>query len=174
VSENQAAAPFTLTKQTAKISHLNLREEKHGEESVPAVDVKITADVPNDFLSYLHPQLKWSLYDKPENPELVEDPGHFPRLRYSSLAPLHWDCGIRPIHLTIHGAVKKDNLDLVGKIGGKGLRLTCKDGGTVVIEFTVGVSNVPPALVGALSGLLGASTVKVSVAAAGDADPDED
>ncbi len=44
---------FNLEKHTAKIAHINLREERHGDDPVLAVDIKVTADVPNDFLSYL-------------------------------------------------------------------------------------------------------------------------
>jgi hypothetical protein len=78
---------FHLENHAAHIGHLNLREEKHGEESVLAIDIKVEADVANDFLSYLSPTLKWSLYDKPEKQQdLIEDANHLPRLRYPEMA----------------------------------------------------------------------------------------
>lgn len=35
-------AILELTKRHAKLAHINVREEKHGEESVPAVDIKLS------------------------------------------------------------------------------------------------------------------------------------
>ena len=42
-----------LKKQTGKVAHLNVREEKHGEESVVAVDVKVEVEISNQFLDTL-------------------------------------------------------------------------------------------------------------------------
>ena len=100
---------FELNKQTAKIAHVNFREEKHGEEAVVALDIKITFDSPNDFLSYLSPTLKWSLYDKQtKQGELIEDKGHLPILRYSQLGEMRWEGEMQRCALTIHGANKGD------------------------------------------------------------------
>lgn len=158
------SAPFTLSRQTAKVAHLNVREEKHGEEPVAAVDVKITADVSNDFLSGLSPTLKWSLYDKPAEQDLAEQGGtvgHMPVLRYPKLSSLDWDCGKQEVIVTLHGPKKKDDVVLQGPA--KGLRLDCKDGGTVAITFQVQINPLPE-LMGTLTGLLGRQ-VKVSVRA---------
>lgn len=154
---------FTLTKQAAKVAHINLREEMHGDESLLGVDIKIEADVPNDFLSYLNPTLKWSLYDKPEKQgELLEDQGHMPRLRYAEMGQINW-AGEMASAVVIHGARKADDLDLEG--GVDKVRLECKDGGTVALTFRVKV--LPTAQQSsALVGLLG-KDVKVSVARAG-------
>lgn len=97
---------FELLKHKSKIAHLNIREESHGDDKVLAEDIKVQADVPNDFLSYLAPTLKWSLYDKPSNAqgELIEDAGHMPRLRYSQLSALAWDGSMAKAAFTIHGA----------------------------------------------------------------------
>ena len=130
---------FELLKHKSKIAHLNIREETHGEDKVLAEDIKIQADVPNDFLSYLAPTLKWSLYDKPSDAqgELIEDAGHMPRLRYSQLPALAWDGSMAKASFTIHGAKKSE--DLVFEANIDKLLLDCKDGGTVAITFKVAV-----------------------------------
>ena len=130
---------FELSKHKCKIAHLNIREETHGEDKVLAEDIKVCADVPNDFLSYLAPTLKWSLYDKPDGAqgELIQDAGHMPRLRYSQLPPLAWAGEMAKATFVVHGAKKAD--DLVFEATVNKLLLDCKDGGTVAITFKAAV-----------------------------------
>jgi hypothetical protein len=45
-----------------KLEHVNARREKHGEQLVTALDLKITADTGNDVLAFLNPDLKNVLY----------------------------------------------------------------------------------------------------------------
>lgn len=152
---------FSLKKQTAEIAHLNLREEKHGDDDVLAVDVKVVTNVPNDFLSQLHPTLKWSLYSKGEDgqQELVEDKGHLPHLRYSALPQLAWAGTMKGATFVVHGAKKADDLSFEAEVGK--LRLECKEGGTVMVTFRASV--LPTAeQSGALAALLG-QEAKVSV-----------
>ena len=154
------ALVFTLTKQAAKIAHINLRIEMHGEEELAGMDIKVQADVPNDFLSYLSSTLKWSLYDKPDKQaELIEDKGHLPRLRYSELGEMHWAGEMDHAVFVVHGAKKSEDLQLEGEVDK--VRIECKDGGTVALTFRVKVLPTP-AQTGALSGLLG-KDVRVSV-----------
>lgn len=166
---------FELSKHKCKIAHLNIREETHGEDKVLAEDIKVQADVPNDFLSYLAPTLKWSLYDKAQDAqgELIEDAGHMPRLRYSQLPPLAWAGEMKKATFVIHGAKKAD--DLVFEADVDKLVLDCKDGGTVAIKFSAAVYPTAEES-GRLAALLGQEH-KVSVrpfsdaAGAGDAKP---
>lgn len=156
---------FTWTKQDVRVAHLNLREEMHGEESKQAVDVKLSASVPNDFLSYLSPTLKWSLYDKAEQPDLADDGKHMPRLRYPEMASIKWGGEMQRADVTFHGAKEKFDWAVDAKVGK--LVLDCLDGGTV--QVTCNVTFYPkPEQVGALAGILGRD-VKVSIEAG---DPD--
>lgn len=47
-----------LKKKPCTISHINVRAEKHGEESVTAVDITVNADMPNTFLDDLSKGLR--------------------------------------------------------------------------------------------------------------------
>ena len=145
---------FELSKQKAVIAHLNIREEMHGEEPVLAEDIKIQANVPNDFLSYLAPTLKWSLFDRPEaaQVELIKDDGHMPRLRYSQLPPLAWEGCMEKVSFTIHLPGKAKEIEFEATVNK--LVLDCKDGGTVAITFKVSVHPTPEET-GRLAGLLG-------------------
>lgn len=130
---------FTLAKQRAKIAHLNFRQEMHGDEPVLAVDVKVEADVTNDFLSELSPTLKWSLYDKAEDVQgsLVAEAGHMPRLRYPDLGALKWAGKMEGVEFVLQGLAEKKGLALTGALDK--LRLECKEGGTVAISWSAAV-----------------------------------
>jgi hypothetical protein len=157
---------FQMISQQCKIAHVDLREEKHGDESVTAVDLKLQASVSNDFLSYLSPRLKGSLYDKPDGSvqgTLVHDnPGYMPRLLYPQLPALAWVGEMLKAQVVLHGAKKKDDIVVTADVNK--LRLECMDGGTVIVSFRIQV--IPEASVlGKLVALLGVET-KVSVCAA--------
>lgn len=151
--------PLNLKKGTAKVSHLNVREEKHGEESVCAVDVKVQLDLPNTFLDDLSPGLLQSLY-RADGEQLPGVEAPMSILRYPQLAPLDWEVLVVKGEFVLHGAKKADDLLFEGDVK-KALRLACKEGGTV--EVTLQVAVLPePAELGKLSELLG-RTVKVSL-----------
>ena len=151
---------FILTKQAAKVAHLNVREEKHGDEPIIAIDIKVEADVTNDFLSYLSPTLKWSLYSKnPNQGELIEDETHLPVLRYQELGLIGWDGEMDQAIAIFHGAKKSDDTELECEVDK--LRFTCRDGGTVTVVFRIKVLPTP-AQAAMLMCLLGKET-RISV-----------
>lgn len=151
---------FNLAKQNAKVAHINIREEKHGEENVLAADLNITASVPNTFLEGLSPGLRASLYDNekdgldldPENPHTVV-------LRYPQMSSFVWAGEMAKALFTVHGAKKADDLGFTADINK--LRLTPKDGGTVDIQFRVQIQPQPEDI-GDITTYLG-QNVKVSV-----------
>lgn len=154
---------FHLEKQAAKIAHINLREEKHGEETVLAIDVKVTADVPNDFLSYLAPTLKWSLYEKqPGQGELIPDDNHLPHLRYTQLGELRWEGEMAKAEVLVSSIDRPEDVQMQADINN--LKFEPKEGGTVAISFRLQL--LPSGSQSAtLVGLLG-KEVRVSVAPA--------
>lgn len=144
--------PFALKKQKSVLEHLNTRAEKHGDQNMLAIDIKIVADVPNTFLNQLDKDLRASLY-KAEDPQetLLPDSEHMPVLRYPSMAPFKYDVSMVKAKLTLHGAKKENDMVLEVKI--KEIKLDCKHGGTV--ELTFSAATLPEAeQVGTLSGLL--------------------
>lgn len=157
---------FTLLKQQAKVAHVNLREEKHGDDPVLGADVKLVADVSNDFLGQLSGTLKSALYasdvEATGQLSLVDAEQHLPVLRYPQLGPLTW-AGDFDAALTFHGAKKADDVVFEKAHIGK-LSFAPKEGGTVEVTFR---AQVHPGAdgAGALAALLGQSP-KVSVAPA--------
>lgn len=154
---------FNLQNQTAKVAHVNLREEKHGEDPVLGVDVKLVTDLSNDFLGQLSPTLKSALYasdvEATGQLSLVDASQHLPVLRYPQLGPLAW-AGEFDAELTFHGAKKADDVVFERARVNK-IHLAPKEGGTVEVTFR---AQVHPGAdgAGALAELLG-DTPKVSV-----------
>jgi len=150
---------FTLKRQSSKVVHLNVREEKHGEESVVAVDVKVQADIGNEFLDALAPGLRAALYAH-DGGQLagVEEP--LSVLRFPQLEPIHWETPMPSCGFVVHGLKKAEDLEFAGEVA-KPMRLAPKEGGTVEITFQVQIHPDATDL-GALSAFLGRST-KVSV-----------
>lgn len=153
---------FSLKKQKGKVAHLNVREEKHGDDSVLAVDVKIKADVGNKFLDDISPGLRAALFAREgaqpgETADLDDD--HLTVLRFPPLAPLKWDVAVVGGKFTLHGAKKADDLEFECHV--KEATLSCKEGGTVELTFQAAVSPTPDES-GQLAALLG-KDVKVSV-----------
>lgn len=58
-----------LANATAIIKSVNLRAEKHGNEEVPACDLKIETEQPNSILAFFGSQLLDSLYWRAPTPE---------------------------------------------------------------------------------------------------------
>ncbi len=54
---------FDLSRQTARINSVNPRAEKHGDEDVPAVDVKLTMALDADCLVMFGSRLRASLFE---------------------------------------------------------------------------------------------------------------
>lgn len=157
MEKKEAVALFK--KASGKVSHLNLREEKHGEDSVAAVDVKVILEVPNMFLDELSPGLRAALYRADGNQlEGVEQPLSI--LRFPQLAPLDWEILVVQGEFTLHGARKAEDLVFQGDVK-KALRLACKEGGTVEVALQVAVLPAAEGIA-RLSELLGRS-VKVSL-----------
>ena len=157
--------PFSLKKQGSKIAHLNVREEKHGEDAVLAMDINISADVSNDFLDQLAPGLRAALYQK-EGEKQGEsadiEAGHLASLRYPQLMPFEWKEEMVGAKVVIHGHSKAENIDLDGDVNK--VKIACKEGGTVELTYRVQVLPTPEDS-GRLAACLG-KKVKVSVAPA--------
>ena len=149
--------PFNLKKQKGTFAHLNVREEKHGEDPVLAVDVKIKTDVHNKFLDELSPGMRATFYAGAAQKDIEED--HLTVLRFPQLQPLKWTVGIVDGEFTVHGSTKAEDLTFACQV--KDAILAPKEGGTVELTFQAAVLPTPEQS-GALAGLLGRD-VKVSV-----------
>lgn len=143
-----------------QFSHLNIRDEKHGDEKVPTCDLTFVWQTTNAALWMFDGKLLTSLYGPPseatEQGDLdgVEPATQFPTLKFPHMASIKWadaatgdlsiDYGLtgKPLELTpckIHKFV-----------------LDCKEGGTVELKFTASCSsNLTEKTLGKLALMIG-------------------
>jgi len=80
--------------QTVKLANVNLRAEKHGDDTRAAVDLKIEATCPSTALIHFHSELRQHLFKKDDNPDLVDqvtEGDGLTILRYPKMGALKWD-----------------------------------------------------------------------------------
>lgn len=151
---------FQLTEHQTKIAGVNLRAEKHGDENVPAVDVKLETTVHSSALDAFDPQLRTFLFRPAaagEQQSLLEG-DNLTGLRVPRIKALTWDedfpgyslqTDVGDIDLTVD--LSKFRFEAVE---GGAVRLTFNatthpDGADVaslyeLIQETVGLTLTPP------------------------------
>lgn len=154
---------FTFDTPTAvKLGHVNLRAEKHGEQSAPAIDVKFVRQAANDALAMLHPGLKDALYFRDEQTEAQGQidgvPEIAPNLRFPKLGSLAWDLEMTGCSVVVdYGLGEGSNISLSDcKVNN--FRIEMSEGGTTDITFRVQTSNFPSGALDKLAGKLGQET----------------
>ena len=157
---------------SVRLTNINPRMEKHGVESVPAVDINFTMDAANDVLSYFDGALLTALYTLHEKPKQeqtdldgVPAVSHLPNLRFPKMAPLRWDWKGAGYALEIdYGLGSGRNIALEGVEVGKFV-IDCKEGGTVELKFQCQcVAGLTEAIMGKLSLMIG-QEVKIELRA---------
>ncbi len=120
-------------KHPVKILHLNIRTELHGDEERTAVDIKLGFDLPNRSLDKLSPTLRTSLYEAPDDPDLLgPDADHLTHVKNPQLGTLRWSGEFAPVGLHLHtgnGRGAKGDLLFAEATFGK-LAITAMEGGT--------------------------------------------
>lgn len=131
---------FSLPRRTAHLKHINVRTEKIGDDSQPAVDLKVTFTTGNDFLDELATDLKKALFKAPEPTDaqqLFEEPEHLPIIRWPMVPSYNWalECTGREI-LIGFGLGGDSDIRFVSANANK-WKFTLKEGGSVDVEFRV-------------------------------------
>lgn len=138
---------FSLLQRECTIVSVNPRVERHGDETVPACDLFLGFTGSNDILSEFHPSLKSSLYSRPDEPDMADEPGYLPRLKFQHIGPVKWGQEHVGYRMVIHNEIdpRRDReVDLcdISKVVFK-----CHDGGSVETRLKVAM-KAPEELVG--------------------------
>lgn len=155
---------FTFDTPTAvKLGHVNLRAEKHGEQSAPAIDVKFVRQAGNDALAMLHPGLKDALYFRDEQTEAQGQidgvPEITPNLRFPKLGSLAWDLEMSGCRVVIDYGLGDELSNIVlADCKVNNFRIEMSEGGTTDITFRVQTSNFPSGALDKLAGKLDQET----------------
>ena len=127
---------FDLDKKDCTLVHINLRDEKHGEENVLAVDLKFKGDFDGDILAEFAPDLRHSLYKMAEGGDLADQASTVPTaLRFPKMIqPLKFDMDIIGAAVTLAYGLGDLDLDTCDV---NNFKLECHDGGTVSVTYRV-------------------------------------
>jgi len=130
---------FEISADEVEFAHLNVRTEKHGDEDVTAIDLKLCWTTGNEALAHFHPELRRALYVSPDSKQRPVD-GVEPPLSarvFPALAPIKWTEEVTGIKLIIkHGIAGKSDL-VLGDCTADHFVIESMDGGTVAITFRV-------------------------------------
>lgn len=126
------------------ITNVNPRAEKHGVETVTAIDINFKFDARNDVLNHFHPDLLQSMYRASEGQgqdqdqlDGVEVVSNLPVLKFPSLNPVKWEQRYAGYLLEIdYGLGGSRALKLEGCDVGK-FAFDMKEGGTVEVKFQI-------------------------------------
>lgn len=130
---------FELHQQTAILRHINPRTEKHGDEDVPAADLKIEIIDNNEMLSMFHPTLRGFLYVAEDADDQLDgmEP-RLTRLRFGTLLErLTFDKALKGADVTIDFGVGGSSDIELQTVDVDKFRCTLMEGGSVSLEFRV-------------------------------------
>lgn len=146
---------FNLKATTAKLNSFNIRAEKHGEENVPAGDLKLTIKAANTILDTFDPELRAALYKNTAAAQGQEevaglDPS-LPNLRFANVeGPLKFsDKGVGYTLTLDWGLGGDSNLVLTG-CEVNNFSATLEEGGTVELSFRVQITDPSADVIGKL------------------------
>ena len=150
------------TPTTVKLDHLNVRSEKHGDETVTALDLKFSRTSANTCLDTYAPGLREALYYRAQD---TEDQGEIegieqtlPNLRFPRLSPLAFTDEADGVTLTIdYGLGGASNIVMGGCKVNKH-RVECAEGGSVTETFRVQSCDLPEGALDKLGKLLDCET----------------
>jgi len=135
---------FSLLKPTfVTLSNLNTRVEKHGDESVSAIDLTINHDAPNTILDDFEPGLLDAFYKATDAGDGFQDDfdgfeiSTKPLLRFNRLGPQKLDIELVGHRFAIDYGINENTSIVLPSVGVGKFVLELKEGGTVSMKFRV-------------------------------------
>lgn len=136
---------FNFVKEPFEITHLNLRTELHGDESVKAVDIKFEYDMHNSVLDKFSEGLKDALYTTDDGAITdMLNPEHAPHLRHPIFeAAFKLGNKLESAKLDIQDDYQLGTLIFREAKAGN-IKILCKEGGSVHVSWTLSISDPSP------------------------------
>lgn len=131
---------FELTQQV-RLANLNLRAEKHGDDTKPALDMKIEATCASSALIHFHSELRQHLFMEDPNPDLVDQVAEgdaLTILRYPKMGAIKWDWEGQGYTATVdYGLGGASNINLGDDLKLDHFVFEPMNGGSVAISFRI-------------------------------------
>lgn len=130
---------LTTNFELVKIAHVKHRLEKHGDQDVPAIDMKLVYRAKNDVLAMFSSTLKSSLYyfDDSVQGQVLDDPAYLPNVKNPKIEPLKWKEKQEHMIFRIHHGVTDTEAMVFADAKASKFVIHPMEGGTVTIEFLV-------------------------------------
>lgn len=128
--------------QTVKLANVNPRAEKHGEDTKPALDLKIEAMCPSTALIHFHSELRQHLFKKDENPDLVDqvtEGDSLTQLRYPKMGAIKWDWEAAGYTAEVDYGLGGESNIVLGDVKVDHFTFEPQNGGSVAITFRMTV-----------------------------------
>lgn len=126
-------------RELTKITHINVGQEKHGDQDVNAMDIDMRWTTNNQALAMFSPILKSSLFMREDTPQrdINPDPDHMTVVRHPQMAPIKWDEKYENARVVVHiGASGKADV-VFGDAKVRKFVIEPKQGGTVVFSYQI-------------------------------------
>lgn len=128
---------FSLKETTARVANYNARQEAHGDELVPAADIKLEVNLSNKELAMFHPALRSLLYERDEARLDLEEED-LSRLRFPALDyPLSWEGKVVGATVTFHNGVSERSHVVIKDATVGKFKIAPREGGSVRVTFSV-------------------------------------
>lgn len=139
--------------QEAKLATLTPRSETHGDDNVPAVSLRLELTVPNTILDTIDPKLREALFKpKPDaEPELPDIEASTPILRCNSIDRVTLPTKHEGWTLAVDDGIDESQPSTFGGCKVDTFSVEPLQGGSIVLRFRVGTSDLDAAK----SGMLG-------------------
>ena len=143
-----------------KLRNVNIRDELHGQDHVPAMDLSIRLTVSNKILDQFDNGLRHMFYRKADNkPAQGEIPGveavsDTPNLRCDLLGPIKIDKEYAGYTLVIQQGATGDDIE-IGEAEVNKFVAELKDGGSVILQMRIQASGVDPTIMGRVGSIIG-------------------
>lgn len=129
---------FEITEGDVLLAHLNTRTEKHGDEDIGAIDLKIKCRAENTILDLFDPRLRSTLFQRAGGGQQADmhSPEHLPQRVFPHIPAVNWDDkldGYTAVIGTVLGLISVT----LGQVKVHKFKFEPVDGGTVDLTYTV-------------------------------------
>jgi hypothetical protein len=147
---------------TVTLQHLNVRNEKHGDEDATALDLKFSRTAGNDCLDAFHPDLMVALYfrakEADDQAEIEGVPKVMTNLRFPRMAPLGWALDLTGCTVVVEYGIDEASSITLNDCKVNKFKIEPAEGGSVTVAFRVQTSSIPDGALDKLSKLLNSET----------------
>lgn len=129
----------SIPTRTVEFQHMSFHDEKHGDETVQAIALKLAFDAPNTLLDSFAPGLCASLYRAAEPGDAQElfDGEHKPHLRYPKMPTFRWEEEMIGRRVVVGFGISEDSAIRFEEATVDKFSFALKEGGSVTVTFRV-------------------------------------